>query len=82
MGIPAGLSRHHVSFHGAVPRDHVLDDTGQHVADVRLAVGGWRSVIKCVGRTALSLFHTFLENVMVLPELRSLFFPFHEVQIR
>ena len=40
------------------------------------------SVIKCVGRTALSLFHTFLENVMVLPELRSLFFPFHEVQIR
>ena len=36
--IPARLAEHLVPLHGAVARDEVLDNTGQHMTDVRFAV--------------------------------------------
>ena len=81
MGIPACFSRYHVSFHGTVTWNHILDDTGQYVTDMRFSVCCRRSVIKCVGFSLFSLFHTFFKNMIFLPELFCLFLSVHKVQI-
>ena len=79
VGIPSGFTRNHVAFHGAVTRDHILDNTCQHVSDMRFAVGGRRSVIEGVGFTLFAVFHTLFENVIVFPELFNFFFSLDEV---
>ena len=80
VGVPAGFTRYHVAFHGTVSGDHVLDDTCQDMADVRLAVCCGRSVIEGVGGAVLTVFHTFFEDLVVFPELFDLFFPLNEVE--
>ncbi len=80
MGIPARLTGHLVPFHCAVPGDHILDDTGQHVADVGLSICRWRSVIKHIGRTALPELDTLFENILFLPELLYFLFPVDKIQ--
>ena len=52
------------------------------MTDVRLAVGGWWSVIERVSLALLALLHTFLEDVIVFPELSYLFFSVHKIQVR
>ena len=79
MGIPACLSRYHISFHGTVPGDHILDDTGKHVTNMGLTVCSGRSVIKSIGRSFLSVFHAFLENVIFAPELFNFFLAIYKV---
>ena len=69
VGIPPCLSRNHVSLHRAVARDHVLDDTCEHVSDMRFAVCCRRAVVEDVVRASLALFDTFLEDMVVIPEL-------------
>ena len=81
VGVPAGLAGNEVVLHGAVPRDHVLDDTGQDVTDVRFTVRGGRAVIEDVGRTAVLLFG-FLKDVRVVPELRDFVFTLHKIEVR
>ena len=81
VGIPSGLSRYHVAFHGAVSRDHILDDTGQHVSDVRLAVGCRRAVIKRIRLSLFALLDTLLENMVLSPELFCLLFSFNKIHI-
>ena len=82
VGVPAGLSRHIVALHGPVAGNHVLDDTGQHMADMGLSIGRGRSVIEGVGRAFLAVFHTFLKNVVFFPEMLHVFFAVYEIQIR
>ena len=81
MRVPSCLSRHHISLHGAVARNHVLDDARQHMADVRLAVCRRRSIIKSIGLALLTAVHAFPENVIILPEFLYIFFPVHKVQV-
>ena len=81
MGIPSGLSGNHISLHGPVSGDHVLDDTGQHMADVGLAVGCGRSVVEYVGGAFCPGLNALLKNVVVFPEFLYLFFPVHKVQV-
>ena len=82
VGVPAGLSRHLVSLHGAVAGNHILDDSGQHMADMGLSVGRRRSVIKHVDRIILAVFDTLLENAVLFPELYDLLFFFHVISVR
>ena len=81
VGVPAGLAGNEVVLHGAVPRDHVLDDTGQDVTDVRFAVRGGRAVIEDVGRTAVLLLG-LLEDVSLVPELCDFVFTLHKIEVR
>ena len=82
MGIPAGLTGYHISLHGTVSGDHILNNTGQHMSDVRLTICSRRSVIKGIGRSFLTVLHTFAENVILFPEFLRFFFPVHKVQVR
>ena len=65
---PNGFSRYLISFHGSVTRDHILDRTGYHVSNMRLAVCCWRSVIECVCLALFTAVHTLFENLVVFPE--------------
>ena len=38
-GYPILLFSHLITFHGAVSGDHIFDNTGQYMADMRLSVG-------------------------------------------
>ena len=81
MGIPTGLTGYIIALHGAVTGNHVLDNTGFQMSDMRLAVCSRRSVIECIGRTLLALFHTLFKNIIVTPELFNVLFAFHEIQV-
>ena len=81
VGIPAGLSRYHVALHGAVSGDHILDNTGQHMADMGFTIGGRRSVVEGVGLAFLAAVHALLENVIFIPELFNLFLTADEIQV-
>ena len=81
VGIPTRFSGHHVSLHGAVSGDHVLDDTGQHVTDVGLAVGCRRPVVEGVGLTLFAVLHTLFKNLIVFPEFLDLFLAVDEIQV-
>ena len=81
VGIPSSLSRNHVALHRAVSRNHILDNTGQHMSDVRLAVCGRRSVIECIGRSLLTAVDTLLKNLLIFPELLNVLFTFHEIHV-
>jgi hypothetical protein len=65
VGIPARLARHLIALHGAVARDHILDDAREHVTDVRLTVGGGRAVIEGVSGAALSGFNASFKNLIL-----------------
>ena len=82
MGIPSSLTRNHVTLHCAVSWNHILDNTCQHMADMRLAVCCWRSVIECVSRAFFTVFHTFFENMVFFPEFFYFFLAIYEIQIR
>ena len=79
MGIPACLTRNHAALHCAVSGDHVFDDTGQYVADMRLAVGSWRSVIKHIRLASFTHLDALFKNVFICPELFYFFFPFYKL---
>ena len=51
------------------------------MTDMGLAVGGRRTIVKRVSRTALSDIHGFLKNVIFFPELADFFFSVYKVQI-
>ena len=81
VGIPAGLSRYHIALHGAVSRNHILDDAGQHMADMGLAVGCRRSVVEGIGLAFLAAVHALLEDMVFIPELFNLFLTTDEIQV-
>ncbi len=81
MGVPSGFSRNHIALHGTVSRNHILDNTGKDVADMRLSVCGRRSVIEGIGLAFLAVFHTFTENVILFPEFFYFFFSLYKIKI-
>ena len=81
VGIPSGLSRHHIALHGPVSGNHVLDDSCFHMADMGLAVGCGRTVIKYIRLAALSHPDAFFKDVLCFPELLHFFFPFHKLKV-
>lgn len=52
------------------------------MSDMRLAVCGWRAIIKGISRAAFSCFHALLENIVFAPEFFCFFFAVYEIQIR
>ena len=82
MGIPSGLSWHLIAFHRLITRNHIFDDTGQHVANMGFSVSRRRSVVKRIFRSILPGFDTLFENVIFLPEFFNFLFSFHKIHIR
>ena len=81
VGIPASLAENLLALHGLVTRQHILDDAGQHMADVRLAVGSRRTIVKCEGITAFTIGNALIGNIVFLPEFQHLGFTLDKVQI-
>ena len=81
VGIPTGLSGHHTPLHGAVSGNHILNYAGQHMADMGLAVGRRRAVIKGIGGTVLARVHAFLKDIVLFPEKAYLFFSVNKIQV-
>ena len=79
--IPAGLSRNLLPLHRMVAGNHILDDTGFHMTDMRLAVCRRRAVIKHINRMTFVFLDTLLEDLMIRPELCRILFALHEIQI-
>ena len=79
--IPAGLSRNLLSLHRMIAGNHILDDTGFHMTDMRLAVCRRRAVIKHINRMTFVFLDTLLEDLMIRPELCRILFALHEIQI-
>ena len=51
------------------------------MADMRLTIGGRRSIVEGVCLAFLAAVHALLENVIFIPELFNLFLPSNEIQI-
>ncbi|MPN60001.1 hypothetical protein SDC9_207724 [bioreactor metagenome] len=51
------------------------------MADMRLAVGGRRTVVKSVRLMALVFFNRFFKDLVFLPERKDLLLPRDEVQV-
>ena len=73
--VPARLARDIVPLHRAVTRNEVLDDAGDHMPDVRLAVGGRRTVVKGKDGRVGAQGKALAEHVVILPELKHFLFP-------
>ena len=82
MGIPSCLTRNHITLHCTVSRNHILDNSCKHMANMRFAVCCRRSVIEGVSRAFFTVFHTFFKNMVFFPELFYFFLSFYEIQIR
>ena len=82
VGIPAGLSGHHIALHGLVARDHILYNSRQHVADMRLAVCRRRAVIESESLRIFARVDALLEDVVLVPEIEHLFLAVDELEIR
>ena len=82
VGVPARLTQDVGALHRAVARDHILDDARQHVADVRLAVRGRRTVVEGVVFAFFSAVDALLEDVVLLPEGKHLALTVNEVHVR
>ena len=81
VGIPSGLAQHLFALHGLIPGDQVLDGPGQDMADVGLAVGRGRAVVKGEALAAFPGVHR-LANVVFLPEGLCLGLPGQKIQVR
>ena len=82
VGIPTSLAENLLPLHGLITRQHILDNTSQHMANMRLAIGSRRAIVKGKGITALTVTDTLVSNIIFLPKLQNFGFSIHEVQIR
>ena len=81
VGIPAGLAGHHIALHGAVAGDHILDDAGQHMADVGLAVGCGGAIIKDIRGALFAGINALFKDMLLFPKGLYLFFLLHKIYI-
>ena len=81
MCIPSCLSRNHLSFHCLVTRNHILNDTCQHMTDMRLSICSRRPVIEGIGFSFLAVLHTFFEDIIVFPELLDCLFMLYDIPV-
>ena len=82
VGIPARLSGHHIALHGLVARDHILYNSRQHMADMRLAVCRRRAVIESESLRIFTRVDALLEDVVLVPEIEHLLLAVDELKIR
>ena len=82
VSVPSGLSRHLVSLHGAISRNHILDNTGEDMSDMRLAVGSRRAIIKHICRRVLPKFYALFEDIVIAPKILDFILAIDELHIR
>ena len=82
MRIPAGLAQNILALHGLIARQQILDDTREHMADMRLAIRRRRTIVKRKGIISLTLINRLLRDIMFLPELLNFPFSPDKVKIR
>ena len=82
VSIPTSLTKNSSALHGLVSGNHILNNSGQNVTDVRLTVCGRRAVEEGVIFTTLADVNALTEDVVFLPESTRLLFSLNEIQIR
>ena len=80
--IPACLTDNASALHGVISRNHILDNTGQNVTDMRLAVCCGRAVKEGKVLATLTDVDTLLEDLILLPEFSRRFFSLDEIEVR
>ena len=80
MCIPSRFPGNHIPLHRAVSRNHIFDDTGQHMTDMGLSVRGRRPVIKGIGRPLFPGIHALLEDIVLFPEKFYFFLSVYKIQ--
>ena len=81
MGIPSCLTRYHVTLHGTVSWNHIFNNTGKNVSDMRFSVRSRRSVIESIGFSFFPVLHTLFKNVIFFPEFFGFLFPVNKLQV-
>ena len=81
MSIPSCLTRYLVSLHRAVSWNHILDNSCQHMTDVRFSICCRRTIIKCIRLSFFAMFHTLFENIIFFPKLFCFLLTLYEIQI-
>jgi hypothetical protein len=82
VGILACLTKNSAALHGLISGNHILNYSGENVADVGLTVCGRGAVKEGVVLAALTDSDRLLEDLVVLPELSGLLFSLNEIQVR
>ena len=72
VSVPPRLAQHVIALHRLVTRYDVLHNTRQYVTDVRLAVGGRRTVVEGELGLALGRLYALFEDAVALPKLEHL----------
>ncbi len=78
MGIPSRLTGDMIALHRLITRDHILDNTGENMTDVRFSVCRRRTVIEGEFFITLTLSHTLFKYPIFTPEAFGLFFAFYK----
>ena len=77
--IPTRFSRNLISLHRTISWNHILNYTGKHMSNMRLAVCSRRTVIKSIHIIAFTVGHTLLKNMVLFPELFRRFFSVNKI---
>ncbi len=80
--IPASLAKDPLALHRSKAWQHILDDTRQDMADMRLAISCWWAIVKRERITAFTLINCFLRDIVCFPEFADFLLAFHEIQVR
>ena len=71
MCVPSGFAWNVITLHGAIARNHIFDHAGEHVSDMRLAVGRGGAVVEGIGLVSsvgLIFLQTLFKDVILFPE--------------
>ena len=79
--VPARLAGDSFALHGVVAGNHILDDPGEDVPDMRFSVGRRGTVIEHVDRAVLAVLDTLFEDPVIFPELLDLLFLLDEIPV-
>ena len=73
--VPSGLTRHTIyPFIVLVTRNHILDNTGQHMTNMRFSVRSWRSIVKHICWCPFAKFNTICGKYLCLSKTFLLLF--------
>ena len=80
MGVPSSLAMNLEALHRLIAVEGVLDGTGQHMVNARMAICRGRSLIENKLRTSLTLLDALQEHILCIPLVQYLLVGLIQVQ--
>ena len=81
VSVPACFSFNMVALHSLVPRNNILDNSCQHMAYMRFAVSGGRTVIENEAFINIVFCNSLFEYFVFTPEFDNIIFGFGKIVI-